>query len=366
VVYFPLDDKAGAVAEDLSGHNYDGAYTGGTLASGLIRSTPVWTDNGTDGFVNLHTAGLNTNYPRAAGTMLFWAAYTGSWTADAEKFLFRLYINGNNQIRINKTNVSHQLGISFNHNAWNNSFSLPLTLEPNAAPFCLALSWDSVGGLAKFYFNGACYHKISGAQALVGNLINTLTLLGASAADTPSQWWTGPLGFFALFPSVLTEAQIAILSQAQLEDPAVYNDGFSIIHISDTFQTPSAASGTYYQCSEIAQWIVDNASKYNIQGVVYSGDNVETVGTTAAWDAVKAAFNILDAAEVPYHTTTGQHDYTDQVNRIKASFDTNFPQATYTGHAWWNGDFYEGGKSENAYWTFSYDGTTYLIMQLEV
>ncbi len=257
------------------------------------------------------------------------------------------------------------MGFVHNQGGWNEAFNLPLDLQPNTEPFCLAISWNATSGEAFYYLNGARYYKRTGALALAGSLVSTITLLGAFTTSGTKNW-TGPIGYCALFNQELTEAQIAMLSNAQQFDPVAYDDGFTIVHLADAFQGPGSGNGTYWEIKSIAQWIVDNATKYNIKGVVYSGDVVEVVGTAASWAAAKVGFDILDAAEIPYHVTTGNHDYTDLPTRTKASFDTDYPQSRYTGHAWFNGDFYEASKSENAYWEFSYGGVDYIVIGIEV
>ena len=56
------------------------------------------------------------------------------------------------------------------------------------------------------------------------------------------------------------------------------------------------------------QWIADNKVALNIIGVAHLGDIVESGGTVSEWEAMDAAFDVLDAASIPYACAWGNHD----------------------------------------------------------
>jgi hypothetical protein len=364
IAFFPLTDTSGAVATDISGNARHGSYVGGTLASGVIRHKPVFTVNGIDAaHANVYSAALNTAFGRAAGSIIIWGSYTGNWLDAVDRSLFRIYTDGSNKMRVlrpaNSQTLSWEIAIGGNVNTIGARMQYYGT-----TPFCTGWSWHGATGLVRVYLDGAKLITISGYSNYVGN-ISSSYLLAARAGTADSSYWQGPVGYLALFDKVLTDAQFAALAVTPLEAPVVYPDGFTIVHCADSFQTSTNWPSGRYEIITATQWVIDNAAKYNIQGYFYSGDIVETVGDATQWAGSKAGFDLLGATEIPYHVTTGNHDYTDLASRTKASFDTDYPQSRYNTHGWYNGAFYEANKSENSYITFTVGSKVYLIMSLE-
>ncbi len=93
------------------------------------------------------------------------------------------------------------------------------------------------------------------------------------------------------------------------------------------------------------------------------GDVVDTVGTAAQWVAADAAFDILDAAEIPYLVTNGNHD--DDSDYVLTTFNTYFPTTRYTSHAWYSGGFRQAGHSETGYFTRTIGGAGYIFIVLQ-
>ncbi|WP_294196483.1 LamG-like jellyroll fold domain-containing protein [uncultured Sphingomonas sp.] len=56
------------------------------------------------------------------------------------------------------------------------------------------------------------------------------------------------------------------------------------------------------------QWIVDNASAFNIPFVIHLGDVVDQVGKPDQWKVADAAMKKLEAAQIPYSILAGNHD----------------------------------------------------------
>jgi hypothetical protein len=113
------------------------------------------------------------------------------------------------------------------------------------------------------------------------------------------------------------------------------------------------------------QWIADNRLNYNIQMVLHEGDVVDG-NTETQKDNADAAFDILDAVNMPYLAALGNHDYDGlSADRPSTHFNGYLGQARYTGKSWWNGGFFEEGKAENAYNLMTIGGNSYLFMSLE-
>ena len=138
---------------------------------------------------------------------------------------------------------------------------------------------------------------------------------------------------------------------------------FSIVFLPDTQYYPAHYPEIFRGQT---QWIVDNRTRFNIQAVLHEGDSVN--GNEAAqWANAAAAIGILDAAELPYLITIGNHDYDifSDADRRATAFNAAFPQARYTAHAWWQGGFYGAGHTENAYCLLTIGDVACLFLSLE-
>ncbi len=103
------------------------------------------------------------------------------------------------------------------------------------------------------------------------------------------------------------------------------------------------------------QWIVAHQTSHNIKMVLHEGDLTNN-NTAAQFARAKTAMDYLDAAEIPYTIAPGNHDYGPNGN--SSTRDSLFNSPTYfgPGSAYANQDnitFYEAGKTDNSYITFS-------------
>lgn len=115
------------------------------------------------------------------------------------------------------------------------------------------------------------------------------------------------------------------------------------------------------------QWIADHAVSHNIQYVLHEGDVTEH-NTVGEFNNALSAMNTLNGV-VPYAVATGNHDYGPGGN----SGDRNslFNDGSYFGPGSFYanqssvGEFYEAGKTDNSYHTFSAGGEDWLVLALE-
>lgn len=140
-------------------------------------------------------------------------------------------------------------------------------------------------------------------------------------------------------------------------------DEFSFVFLPDT-QYYSAHYPHLFRAQ--TQWIAAERARYNIQAVLHEGDVVHA-NEPAQWVNADAAVSALDAAEVPYLLTIGNHDYDvfSDAERRTTAFNAAFGPERYAAHAWWQGEFYEAGRTENACCRLTIGGAPYLLLSLE-
>ncbi|QEG34243.1 metallophosphoesterase [Bythopirellula goksoeyrii] len=115
------------------------------------------------------------------------------------------------------------------------------------------------------------------------------------------------------------------------------------------------------------QWIADHAVSHNIQYVLHEGDVTEHNNTTQ-WDRGLTSMNILNGV-VPYAIAPGNHDYGP--SGFSANRNTLFNDPGYfgAGSPYANqasvGGFFEAGKTDNSYHTFSAGGQDWLVLAME-
>jgi 3',5'-cyclic AMP phosphodiesterase CpdA len=112
-------------------------------------------------------------------------------------------------------------------------------------------------------------------------------------------------------------------------------------------------------------WIHDNAQARNIQFVIQVGDLTDK-NTAVEWQLVKDNFDKLDNAGVSYVFIPGNHDYKGMPSdRDTDLFNNYLPYNIYSQTSIFGGS-YEVDKLDNAYYYFTTDDATYLLLCLEV
>ena len=107
--------------------------------------------------------------------------------------------------------------------------------------------------------------------------------------------------------------------------------------------------------------LANRGAALGVQMVLNAGDLVDTLANDTEWDRASAAYDLLDAVNMPYLVSTGNHDYDADNNRAHTDFDQRFPTTRFTSKSWWNGGFCEAGHAENAYCFIG--GILYIILE---
>jgi len=130
-----------------------------------------------------------------------------------------------------------------------------------------------------------------------------------------------------------------------------------------------SAAATYFNSQ--TNWIVSHKTSHNIKMVLHQGDLVNS-NTSDRFTRARTAMNILRTGGVPYSIATGNHDY---VNDSAWERDSLFNESAYFGEGsnyatqphfqGAAGGFFESGKTDNSWCTFSAGGKDWIVFSTE-
>lgn len=148
--------------------------------------------------------------------------------------------------------------------------------------------------------------------------------------------------------------------------------GFTVAVMPDTQNYTDVASRHDIFNSQ-TQWIRDHREEYNIKYVLHLGDIVQVNAHTDEWDVAKTAFSLLDTEDglpiVPYALAVGNHDMGSTGIADTRASHFNDPAYFGLGSVYANqptiGGFFEPGRTDNSWHTFSAGAHDYLVLSLE-
>ena len=154
IAYWPLWEAAGAVAEDISGHGFDGAYVGVTLGSPGIGDGEVCPFfDGANDWVNVFSAALATAFDSTEGSMIIWCKMfnVGVWTDGNQRMAFQFRQDVNNRlVSFKLVNNTYRLQ---HDGAGVGRFGVKATTT--ISWFHWAVTWSIADNETLFYFDGA-------------------------------------------------------------------------------------------------------------------------------------------------------------------------------------------------------------------
>lgn len=159
------------------------------------------------------------------------------------------------------------------------------------------------------------------------------------------------------------------------------SEGFTIVVIPDTqCYTAEGRGAAQRSCggphSRItnemllsqARYVAEHRASARIVAVVGVGDIVECGDEASEWENARKAYDIIDAAGLPYVPLIGNHDYDGScgapVSRQTGNYNHYFGPGRFTGKPWYGGHF-PANSNENFFIRFSVDGENYLVLALE-
>ena len=213
ILYHPMNEPSGVVANDYSPENNDGAYTGVTLGQPGIgdgETCPLF--DGANDFNNIYTTGFRDDFSGDEGTFAIWAKVSGAgvWTDGTLRRNGHLERNANNYIYISRHTINNRLRLVYTASATVHTSNIDgiSTLEW----MHLAITWSAADDETKIYYNGTQNGATkTGLGAWVGVLDATQSNIGARAT-TPSNLWDGWLAHGAVWTTSLSAAEILSLA----------------------------------------------------------------------------------------------------------------------------------------------------------
>ena len=213
VGYWPLNERLGATAFDVSGRGFHGAHTG--IAPD--QPGPGWgiatLYDGANDFTNVYSDALVAAFNGAEGTLAIWAKVSGAgvWTDATARKIAQIRVNVNNYVDIGRTATNSQL--NFVYTAGATSKNVASTVAGGITQFIqCAISWSQSGDQLKAYVNGKQTGTTqTGLGTWSGVLGATVCLVGATNT-IPGSVWSGSIAHVALWSTPLTAQQIDILA----------------------------------------------------------------------------------------------------------------------------------------------------------
>lgn len=218
LAYWPLTEKSGTVARDLSQYARNGAYVGPSFALGQTgigdgrTSVSVTADA-----VNLYTAALATAFNGAAGTVMFWAKVSdaGVWTDGQVRYLLEIYSDNDNNMSIYRQANDYVLSCAYKAGGTAESIS-PDLLISSTDWMHMAVTWDAVADKVIFYLDSRPIQvPATGLGTWNGSGLNSaLTCLGALRSDSYANPFTGNIAHAAIWNVALSGTEIEAIHDA--------------------------------------------------------------------------------------------------------------------------------------------------------
>ena len=214
IAYWPLWEATGAVATDISGNGYHGAYTAVTLGQTGIgdgETCPLF--DGTTSFVDIYSVGFINAFDGEKGSVSVWVKMfnAGVWTDGDNRYFVTLSSNDNkNYIYLRKHGDNNKLYWGYRSN------DVLETVEKSPISetgwFHVGITWSLLADKVIYYYNGSQEGATDTTLGTWAEDLTTTKCTLASVNTTPSSPFYGYLAHCAVWDSALTPAQMAILA----------------------------------------------------------------------------------------------------------------------------------------------------------
>jgi hypothetical protein len=212
IAYWPVLEASGTTAKDLSGNGRNGTITGVDLAQpGIGDGRTAGYFDGTNDYINIHSAGLNTAFNGQEGTVGLWLKVpSAAYTDGTSRLALSFRVDGNNNLDIRKS-ASNNF-VTFNYAAGGTSKSVAHATS-STLWMHLLMTFSKSGDAMKAYVLGVQSGSTQTALgSWTGNLSAFNTTIGA-ISTTPSNVSNGWIRDVAVWTTPLAQAAITRLGR---------------------------------------------------------------------------------------------------------------------------------------------------------
>lgn len=220
--YWKLDEASGtAVTNYGSVSGADGTHSASDIASGTTFSdgNPAALYNAADlDYTDIYSTALRDNIAPAAITFAWWARYDGSWTDGNSRYMFQVKPNSDNQRWLNTHKLSSNNRVKYSSRVGGTVTEYTYFHSGSAGANWnhYALTINESGDEWKAYYNGSQVGTTLTGLGAWGsptwNLTTESTIGAANTSPSTTNAWTGAIAHFAIFNSVLSDANVTDLA----------------------------------------------------------------------------------------------------------------------------------------------------------
>ena len=211
--YYRLNELAGLVGNDLSGNGHNGTYSSTVVLSKSPAPfdgvAPLFASAGTDSEMQLPLS-LDAAFDGAEGAIVVFAKVLSStiWTDGLNHYIFRIGVDGNNDIFVNKSSTNNRVILRRTAGAVNRIVNLDAI--SNTDWIMLGLEWSQAGDFVKAYYNGVqTGSTLTSIGTWAGGALANRRV-GTSSAS--ANGWDGYIAEVAIFSAPIGAVAMAALA----------------------------------------------------------------------------------------------------------------------------------------------------------
>jgi len=212
IALWPQNEPLGHAVSTEIVRGYHGAYTAVTLGQPGIQGSGMTSAgyNGATAFNNIYSVALNAMFDGSEGTALIWQ-HVNSWVDATARCSMRLYVDANNEVKIERSAVNNRLTFTYESGGVVNAVNANGKTDTGLVP--CAITWSKSADEVITYYDGTQNGAIqNGLGIWAGNLNVNLTVIGAGSTGAAIPWH-GRLAPGLVYSTPLTADQIAYLSE---------------------------------------------------------------------------------------------------------------------------------------------------------
>ena len=302
----------------------------------------------------------------------------GNYSGSPASFNFEITVNGKPRLYV----VEYTSGEKTIHD-------LTFNADVRTGDYAhVAIVFDSATSVTTCYVNGEVKGTKTDSLNLTAEVIKEAWVIGGDLRGGNAQYFKGAIESVAVYSDVRTQDEIkAAMAKVDTSDEnliAYYDvngvegdvlrdqsgNGYDFLNVKKWISDKAPVTDYAYsfcvvgdtqilaekypdELSTLYDWIIKNKDSKKIEFVFGMGD-ITNKTTDAEWLAAKEQINKLNGV-LPYSIIRGNHDTSAKLNEY-------FANSTYMSQ--FNG-FFEAGKIDNAWRTFSVGKTDYLLVNLD-